>query len=108
MAIALAGTAAAAAVASDETKTIAIVPDAAPFGINIGAHSASGDVVAWVVGQSQCNNVILGPISDFLGELIGGNFCSRPFNLNDRGRLRGGSVDQPSRRWYFCPFCLLQ
>ncbi|KAJ7280391.1 hypothetical protein C8J57DRAFT_1464701 [Mycena rebaudengoi] len=47
---------------------------AAPFGINIGGVDSTGNVVAWVSGQSKCNNVIVGA--------IGSNPCGCPFNLN--------------------------
>ncbi|KAJ6499462.1 hypothetical protein DFH09DRAFT_929576 [Mycena vulgaris] len=49
-------------------------PRAAPFGINIGFISSDDNTVAWVEGQSQCDNVILAP--------TGANFCNRPFSLN--------------------------
>jgi hypothetical protein len=38
-----------------------ISPLAAPFGINFGTQGNND--VAWVDGQSQCNNVIIGPVS---------------------------------------------
>ncbi|KAJ7154467.1 hypothetical protein C8R46DRAFT_1227302 [Mycena filopes] len=48
---------------------------AAPFGINIGNNAGTGNTVAWVAGQSKCNNVVLGP--------IGANFCGRDFKLTN-------------------------
>jgi hypothetical protein len=38
---------------------------AAPFAINIGQSKSTGNDVAWVAGQSQCNNAILGPVGGF-------------------------------------------
>ncbi|PPQ89313.1 hypothetical protein CVT25_000380 [Psilocybe cyanescens] len=49
----------------------ALVPS---FGINIG--STFNNVVAWVDGQSKCNNVIIAA--------RGTNFCGHSFNLNGR------------------------
>ncbi|KAJ7909845.1 hypothetical protein B0H13DRAFT_2490078 [Mycena leptocephala] len=49
---------------------------AAPFEINIGQNAASGNIVAWVSGTSQCSNAVLGP--------IGANFCERPFQLGGK------------------------
>jgi hypothetical protein len=34
-----------------------------PFEINIGEDNGSDNVVAWVFGDSKCNNVVLGPVS---------------------------------------------
>ncbi|KAJ7240701.1 hypothetical protein C8J57DRAFT_1085595 [Mycena rebaudengoi] len=45
---------------------------AAPFAINLGTQG-NNDVV-WVSGDSQCNNVIIGP--------NGANNCGRPFSIN--------------------------
>lgn len=39
---------------------------APPFEINIEFNSATGNEVAWIAGQSKCNNVVLGPVSDLL------------------------------------------
>ena len=51
-------TAAGAAVAREVAT-----PDAAPFGINIGVDLGTGNTVAWVAGQSKCDNAILGAVS---------------------------------------------
>ncbi|KAH9476057.1 hypothetical protein JR316_0011627 [Psilocybe cubensis] len=48
--------------------------NAADFGINIG--STFNNVVAWVDGQSKCNNVVIAA--------AGTNFCGHSFNLNGR------------------------
>ncbi|KAF8148363.1 hypothetical protein K438DRAFT_1989274 [Mycena galopus ATCC 62051] len=51
---------------------LAPISDAAPFGINTG--TLGNNDVAWVSGQSQCNNVIIGP--------AGANPYGRAFGLN--------------------------
>lgn len=48
---------------SAESATLEPLARAAPFGINVGVDHAHSNVVAWVAGQSQCKNVILGPVS---------------------------------------------
>ncbi|KAF7351717.1 hypothetical protein MSAN_01604900 [Mycena sanguinolenta] len=72
MAMSLAPIAHGAAIGNDTTA--AAEPLAAPFGVNIGQVQATGNMVAWVAGASQCQNVIIGP--------IGTNFCGRAFTLN--------------------------
>ncbi|KAJ7176325.1 hypothetical protein C8R43DRAFT_872772 [Mycena crocata] len=52
----------------------AVVALAAPFEIKIGNQESSKNVVAWISGQSQCNNAPLSP--------IGVNPCGRSFSLN--------------------------
>ncbi|KAJ6467961.1 hypothetical protein C8R47DRAFT_1223457 [Mycena vitilis] len=52
-----------------------LTDDAAPFAINIGQNSGAGNIVAWVSGESKCNNAVLGP--------IGANFCGRNFVLDN-------------------------
>jgi hypothetical protein len=59
-ATAAAATAATAAAAAAGTAG-PISPLVAPFGINFGTQGNNN--VAWVDGQSQCNNVIIGPVS---------------------------------------------
>ncbi|KAJ7887086.1 hypothetical protein B0H14DRAFT_3127722 [Mycena olivaceomarginata] len=61
---------AAAAAAAGTTGPIS--PLAAPFGINFGTQGNND--VAWVDGQSQGNNVIIGP--------NGPNPCGQAFSLN--------------------------
>ncbi|TFL02594.1 hypothetical protein BDV98DRAFT_592260 [Pterulicium gracile] len=46
---------------------------APPFEINIEFNSATGNEVAWIAGQSKCNNVVLGPSNT--------NWCGRRFTL---------------------------
>ncbi|PPQ92486.1 hypothetical protein CVT25_010431 [Psilocybe cyanescens] len=57
-----------------------LTAQAAPFGVNIG--TTFNNIVAWVDGQSKCNNVVIAA--------KGTNPCGHSFNLNGRSFTLNG------------------